>query len=97
MPFFLGNAHQWVSSAGWMGSFIWPWFIVPVAVWSACATGFALWHAAKRNEIGWFIFFLFVHTAGILEILYLLFVVGIFTSTKERNPSRIIKATRRKK
>lgn len=97
MPFFLGNTHQWGSGMGWMGSFAWPWFIIPIAVWSACATGIALWHAAKRNEIGWFIFFLFVHTAGILEVLYLLFVVGVFTQTKEKNTPRSTKAKRQKK
>lgn len=97
MPFFLGNAYQWGNGMGMTGAFVWPWFIVPIALWSACATGVALWHAAKRNEIGWFIFFLFVHTAGILEALYLLFVVGILSSTKEGRAAQKVKSKRRKK
>lgn len=56
--------------------------VVFLALWSIVWTGLALWHAAGRHEKGWFIFFLLVHTAGIIEILYLLFVVHAFTSKK---------------
>ncbi len=55
----------------WGGGFAW---FIPLAVWSIFWTGLALWHAAKRGEKWWFIFFLLVHTAGIIEILYILFV-----------------------
>ncbi len=37
--------------------------------------GYALWHAAKRNERAWFIVLLIVNTLGILELVYLAFVV----------------------
>lgn len=43
-------------------------------VWSIVWKGFALWRAAQRSEKVWFIVFLIINTAGILEILYL-FVV----------------------
>jgi len=42
--------------------------------------GYALWHAAKRNEVGWFIALLIVNTIGILEIIYLYFIVGKWSS-----------------
>lgn len=37
--------------------------------------GYSLWHAAKRNEKWWFIILLVVNTMGILELIYLIFVV----------------------
>jgi hypothetical protein len=38
--------------------------------------GYALWHAARRDEKVWFIVLLVVNTVGILELVYLFFVVG---------------------
>jgi methionyl-tRNA synthetase len=37
--------------------------------------GYALWHAAKRDEKWWFIIMLIVNTVGILELIYLIFIV----------------------
>ncbi len=37
--------------------------------------GYALWHAAKRNETGWFVAMLILNTMGILELVYLYFIV----------------------
>jgi len=37
--------------------------------------GYSLWHAAKRNEKAWFIVLLLVNTLGILELIYLYFIV----------------------
>ncbi len=51
-----------------------------VAVWfliSLVLKGYALWNAAKRNEKWWFIALLVVNTMGILELIYLIFVVKI--------------------
>ena len=65
------------------------WSIVPLAIWSAIWTGLALWHAAQRKEKWWFIFFLLVHTLGIVEILYLVFVAKAFgKKTTPRKRSR---------
>lgn len=58
------------------------WGIVPLAVWSLIWTGLALWHAARRGDKWWFILFLLVHTAGILEIIYLVFIVHAFRQKK---------------
>lgn len=68
---------MWGNSFGWGGSFMPFGFILPLMIWSVLCTGFSLWHAAKREETGWFIFFLFVHTAGIIELFYLLTIVKI--------------------
>jgi hypothetical protein len=57
-----------------------PFFVIPLIVWSALWTGLALWHAARRDEKGWFIFFLLVHTMGIVELIYLIVVVKAFAA-----------------
>lgn len=54
------------------------WGIIPLAIWSLFWTGLGLWYAARRQEKWWFIFFLVVHTAGIVEMLYLLLVAKAF-------------------
>lgn len=48
-------------------------FIIPVVVWSLFWKGLALWRAARNGQKGWFVVLLIVNTAGILEIVYLLF------------------------
>ncbi len=47
-----------------------------VIVWSLLWKGLALWRAAKRGDTWWFIAFLVINTAGILEIIYLFVVTG---------------------
>lgn len=81
MPWYLGNSRPLMMSGDW-NSWL-SWGIIPIAIWSALWTGMALWHAAKRDQKGWFIVFLFIHTAGILEILYLVFVAKAFTKEKK--------------
>ena len=46
-------------------------FILVVAVWTVIIKGFALWHAARSGQKGWFIALLIINTLGILEIVYL--------------------------
>lgn len=54
-------------------------------LWTVAIKGYALWHAAKRNEKWWFIALLVVNTFGILEIAYLIFVakIGLFSGKKK--------------
>ncbi len=68
LPWYLGNSR---------GFDFFPVGIMLLVVWSAVWTGLALWHAAKRGDTGWFIWFLLVHTAGIVELIYLLTIVRI--------------------
>jgi hypothetical protein len=49
-----------------------------IVIWSLIWKGFALWHASKRNEAGWFIALLILNTMGILEIVYLAVKVKSF-------------------
>ncbi|OHB20507.1 MAG: hypothetical protein A2854_04870 [Parcubacteria group bacterium RIFCSPHIGHO2_01_FULL_56_18] len=46
-------------------------------VWGLFWKGFALWYAAKRHEKWWFIAFLIINTAGILEIVYIFFIAKV--------------------
>ena len=55
--------------------------LVPLLFANSVITGFALWHAAKRKEYWWFVTFLFIHTAGILDAIYLIWVAKVFTSS----------------
>jgi hypothetical protein len=78
MPWYLGNAHPFFGGFyPFLGMFAV--FFPLIIIWSLVWSGLALWHSAKRGEKWWFIIFLFVHTAGILEIIYLFFVAKIFT------------------
>jgi len=50
-----------------------PVLLTALIVWSLIWKGFALWRAARAGQAAWFIVLLFVNTAGLLEIAYLLF------------------------
>ncbi len=39
--------------------------------------GIALWHAAKREDKWWFIAMLVVNTAGLLELIYIIFFAKV--------------------
>lgn len=49
-----------------------------LAVWEVVWKGIALWRAAHRNQLTWFVALLIINSAGLLPIIYLL-------STKERS------------
>ena len=42
-----------------------------LAIWSLVWQGVALWKAARNDQRYWFLALLLIHTAGILDILYL--------------------------
>ena len=50
--------------------------LIILVAWSILWKGLALWRAAHRGEKVWFIVFLLINTAGILEIIYLFFITG---------------------
>ena len=55
---------------GFMSIFI-P-LILVVVLWTVALKGYALWHAARASQTGWFIALLVINTLGILEIIYLI-------------------------
>lgn len=53
------------------------WFpvvMIILALWSIPWKGWALWRAAKNNQLPWFIIFMIVNTVGILEIIYIFLI-----------------------
>lgn len=49
-----------------------------LAICAVVLKGYALWHAARRDDKGWFIALLIVNTLGILELIYLYYVAGVW-------------------
>ena len=45
--------------------------VLVFVVWTVFWKGWALWIAARKGEVWWFLAILIVNTAGILEIIYL--------------------------
>ncbi len=54
-----------------------PMLFALIVLWSLFWTGLALWHSAKRGQSVWFLVFLFIHSLGFLEIIYLFFVLKL--------------------
>jgi|GEM_PF-477749 len=50
--------------------------VLILILWELLWKGLALWHAARSGQWVWFIVFLIVNTAGILEIVYLIWFRG---------------------
>jgi methionyl-tRNA synthetase len=50
-----------------------PVLLYSVIIWSIIWKAIALWHAARNNQLAWYIILVVVNTVGILEIIYLLF------------------------
>lgn len=48
--------------------------------WSLVWKGIALWNSARNKQLVWYIALFIINTAGILEIIYLIF----FNKRKER-------------
>lgn len=60
----------------------WFWFvIIPLALWSLFWKSLALWHAARRGSVVWFILLFLVNSAGILEIIFLIMAGKLNAST----------------
>lgn len=59
--------------------------ILLLALWELTWKGIALWRSAHRNQRNWFIALLFINTAGILPILYLLMTE--FHAENNKSPS----------
>jgi len=81
MPWYLGNGQVNVESFWGVGIGI-------LALWSLVWSAMALWHSARRGHNIWFVVFLLVHTLGILEFIYLMFVAKIFTTPVKNQPRR---------
>jgi len=51
-----------------------PIILLVLIAWSLLWKGLALWRAARRKEVVWFVVLLLLNTLGILDIVYYFFV-----------------------
>lgn len=56
------------------GFFLNPAITIPFLVWVTFWKGLALWKAAGRRQLTWFIILLLVNTMGLLEIGYIFYL-----------------------
>lgn len=52
-------------------------FFLLIITWTLFWKGLALWHAVRRSDKKWFIVILILNSFGILELIYLFFVIKI--------------------
>lgn len=60
------------------------WLFLLLALWEVCWKGLALWKAARREQRYWFIALLFINSAGVLPVIYLL----MYSYGKDSTPVR---------
>jgi len=53
--------------------FLFPDWLIALIIWSLIWKFAALWKCGRNNQLAWFVVLAIVNTAGILEIIYLLF------------------------
>lgn len=51
------------------------WVLVIILIWSLFWKGLSLWIAVKNNQSKWFIALLILNTLGILDMIYIFFVM----------------------
>ncbi len=73
-----------------------PWIILLI-VWSLVWKFIALWKCGRNNQLVWYIVIAIVNTAGILEIIYLLFFRKNMNARLEHITRAPIKSRKRKK
>jgi len=66
---------------------------VILVIWASAWKILALWKAAKKKSLIWFIALALVNTLGILEILY----IFIFSECCKKKPAQAQKARRKKR
>jgi len=88
--------HVFLGSYGplvpflFLGAALIPLFLL----WSVFWKGLALWHAARRGQPWWFLAILVINLAGILEIVYLFFILkltlnNLFTMDSDKAKSAV--------
>lgn len=58
--------------------------MIVISIWDLVWKAFGLWNSAKNNHFVWFIVILIFNTAGILPIIYLLWLRNKTPSNKKK-------------
>ncbi|MEM0231335.1 MAG: DUF5652 family protein [Candidatus Woesearchaeota archaeon] len=85
---------------------MWPFYLSPgifallilILIWSAVWKAIALWKSARNDDLAWFIVFLIINTAGILEIIYIFLISKnrkCCECEEERKPEKKVRAKKR--
>ncbi len=61
-----------------------------VVIWSLIWKGIALWKAARNSQTAWYVILLIVNTAGILEIVYIVFFSKKGSSGNHQTPQTLV-------
>lgn len=59
--------------------------LIALIIWILTWKGIALWKAARRGQLGWFIALLVLNTVGILEIIYIFAIARKKTPAESQN------------
>lgn len=59
-----------------------PYTLLAIVAWSFPWKAWALWLAARRGDIWWFLIILFLNTLGILDMIYI-FMIAKQSDTRE--------------
>jgi len=51
-----------------------PQFFLPIFIWISFWKGFALWKAAGKKQLTWFIILFLINTLGLVEIAYIFYL-----------------------
>ena len=69
-----------------------PWVIVLILIWTLPWKGAALWRAARRGHLGWFLAIIILNTFAILDIVYIFFFSGPLAAEKQSNQDDVRQA-----
>ena len=69
-----------------------PWIIVLILLWTLPWKGAALWRAARRGHIGWFLALIILNTLAILDIIYIFLFSGPIAEDKNTNSDEVRQA-----
>lgn len=64
-----------------------PYLVALGAIWVMAWKGLALWRAAERQSLPWFVVLLVLNTLGLLEIIYIFFVAKPKKSETSSEPT----------
>ncbi|KKQ50923.1 MAG: hypothetical protein US70_C0028G0007 [Parcubacteria group bacterium GW2011_GWD2_38_11] len=68
-----------------------PWVIILILLWTLPWKGAALWRAARRGHIGWFLTLIILNTFAILDILYIFIFADWGVGKKEEQEKSVRK------
>ena len=74
-----------------LGALFWA-LIIPLVIWSIVWKVIALWKAARRDQLGWYIVLLIISTAGILPIIYIFLVAPRYPELGAPTPTTTAEA-----